>query len=176
MWRKDRTAFAVYFFITIITAQRWRWSTFRSLYLIQSDRWAEQKAAIDVIIRRLIQSAPRCFRWCRRDWPSYPGGCCWRGFCAARPARAYRPPSRIKPVSFDHPLSSCPKRDVTNYVPYGIFFVERTRVREESESVRFFTIVGSLLSHYHYFCMVSWKFTRANSTFDERFSTFSIKC
>jgi len=36
-----------------------------------------------------------CFRWCWRDWPSYPGGYCWRGFCAARPARAYRRPSRI---------------------------------------------------------------------------------
>lgn len=150
------TPFAVHLFITIISTQCKWWSIFRSLYLIQSGRWAGQRAAIDVIIRRLIQSASRCFRWCRRDWPSYPGGCCWRGFCAVRPARAYRPPSRIKPVSFDRPLSSCPKHNVTTTCPAEYFPSNVGRLWKRA-SWSMFTIVGSLLSHCHYFCKVPWK-------------------
>lgn len=73
------------------------------------------------VTRQLIQFASRCFRRCRRDRPSCPGGCCWRGSCAARPARAYRPPSRIKPVSVSIRFDSTSPRlpfwfihDVTN--------------------------------------------------------------
>jgi len=65
----------------------------------------------------LIQFASRCFRRCRRDRPSCPGGCYWPGFCAARPARAYRPPSRIKPVSVSILLDRPPGLYMTLLIP-----------------------------------------------------------
>lgn len=126
----------------------------RFLYLIQSCHWTGQKATW-YNYRRLIQFASRCFRWYRRDWPSYPGGYCWQGFCAARPVRTYPPPSRINPVSFDCSLSSCSKHDVTTTCPAKYFPPNEWR-HEKRASLPVFTILRSLSLHHHYFCTVLW--------------------